>query len=205
MPLRPACTSRMKRPRTSRLTQFFARDIWQPALLNERSVRGRFYALLRVFSITLTGINETRAMSRAAALSFSTLLGLGPLIGLAALVAGFAIGKNDPDIVAHKIGDLLQFLAPSVNQYEKTSVNPELVNLINNFIAGTRHSAGGALSVLSIIIVVLMLFTSIEKVFNDIWGVRRGRSWLLRIARSARFQPRPSSGSFAKTYTSPAA
>jgi len=181
MPLRPACTSRMKRPRTSRLTQFFARDIWQPALLNERSVRGRFYALLRVFSITLTGINETRAMSRAAALSFSTLLGLGPLIGLAALVAGFAIGKNDPDIVAHKIGDLLQFLAPSVNQYEKTSVNPELVNLINNFIAGTRHSAGGVLSVLSIIIVVLMLFTSIEKVFNDIWGVRRGRSWLLRI------------------------
>jgi membrane protein len=97
------------------------------------------------------------------------------------LVAGFAIGKNDPELVARKIGDLLRFLAPSVGQYEQSSVNPELVNLINNFIAGTRHSAGGVLSVLSIIIVVLMLFTSIEKVFNDIWGVRRGRSWLLRI------------------------
>jgi len=171
----------MTRPRQSRLTRLFTKDIWQPALLNERSVRGRFYAVLRMISITITGINETRAMSRAAALSFSTLLGLGPLIGLAALVAGFAIGKNNPDLVAHKIGDLLRFLAPSVSEYEQNSVNPELVNLINNFIAGTRHSAGGALSVLSIIVVVLMLFTSIEKVFNDIWGVRRGRSWLLRI------------------------
>jgi len=126
-------------------------------------------------------MNETRVTSRAAALSFSTLLGLGPLIGLAALVAGFALGKNNPDIVARKICDLLRFLAPSVGQYEQSSVNPELVNLINNFIAGTRHSAGGVLSVLSIIIVVLLLFTSIEQVFNDIWGVRRGRSWLLRI------------------------
>jgi len=171
----------MKRPSQSRLTRFFTKDIWQPALLNERSLRGRFFALLRIISITLTGMSDNRVMSRAAALSFSTLLGLGPLIGLAALVAGFAIGKSNPELVARKIGDLLRFLAPSVGQYEQSSVSPELVNLINSFIAGTRHSAGGVLSVLSIIIVVLMLFTSIEKVFNDIWGVRRGRSWLLRI------------------------
>jgi membrane protein len=171
----------MKRPSQSRLTRFFTKDIWQPALLNERSLRGRFFALLRIISITLTGMSDNRVMSRAAALSFSTLLGLGPLIGLAALVAGFAIGKSNPELIARKIGDLLRFLAPSVGQYEQSSVNPELVDLINSFIAGTRHSAGGVLSVLSIIIVVLMLFTSIEKVFNDIWGVRRGRSWLLRI------------------------
>ena len=171
----------MKRPSQSRLTRFFTKDIWQAALLNERSLRGRFFALLRIVSITLTGMSDNRVMSRAAALSFSTLLGLGPLIGLAALVAGFAIGKSNPELIARKIGDLLRFLAPSVGQYEQSSVNPELVNLINSFIAGTRHSAGGVLSVLSIIIVVLMLFTSIEKVFNDIWGVRRGRSWLLRI------------------------
>jgi len=171
----------MKRPSPSRLTQLFARDIWQPALLNERSVRGRFYALLRVLSITITGMGENRITSRAAALSFSTLLGLGPLIGMAALIAGFAMGKNDPALISQKIGELLRFVAPSVNQYEQVSVNPELVNLINNFIAGTRHSAGGIISIISIIAVILLLFTSVEQVFNDIWGVRRGRSWLMRI------------------------
>ncbi len=171
----------MKRPSPSRLTRLFTRDIWQPALLNERSIRGRFYALLRVLSITITGMGENRITSRAAALSFSTLLGLGPLIGMAALVAGFAMGKNDPALISQKIGELLRFVAPSVNQYEQVSVNPELVNLINNFIAGTRHSAGGIISIISIIAVILLLFTSVEQVFNDIWGVRRGRSWLMRI------------------------
>ena len=126
-------------------------------------------------------MNESRITSRAAALSFSTLLGLGPLIGLAALIAGFAMGKNDPALVSQKISELLRFMAPSVNQYEQVSVNPELVNLINNFIAGTRHSSGGVISIISIIVIVLLLFTSVEQVFNDIWGVRRGRSWLTRI------------------------
>ncbi|MBK9991732.1 MAG: YihY/virulence factor BrkB family protein [Verrucomicrobia bacterium] len=171
----------MNRFSPSQLSRFFTHEIWQPALLNERSVRGNFYAVLRVVSITITGMGESRITSRAAALSFSTLLGLGPLIGLAALIAGFAMGKNDPALISQKIGELLRFVAPSVNQYEQVSVNPELVNLINNFIAGTRHSAGGIISIISIIAVVLLLFTSVEQVFNDIWGVRRGRSWLLRI------------------------
>ena len=171
----------MNRFHPNQLVRFFTHEIWQPTLLNERSARGSFYALLRVVSITITGMGESRITSRAAALSFSTLLGLGPLIGLAALIAGFAMGKNDPALISQKIGELLRFVAPSVNQYEQVSVNPELVNLINNFIAGTRHSAGGVISILSIIVVVLLLFTSVEQVFNDIWGVRRGRSWLLRI------------------------
>lgn len=171
----------MNRFRPNQLIRLFTHEIWQSALLNERSARGSFYALLRVISITFTGMRESRITSRAAALSFSTLLGLGPLIGLAALIAGFAMGKNDPTLISQKIGELLRFVAPSVNQYEQVSVNPELVSLINNFIAGTRNSAGGIISIISIIVVVLLLFTSVEQVFNDIWGVRRGRSWLLRI------------------------
>jgi membrane protein len=207
-------------PLWARLVKLVQKDIWQPAYLSERSPRGAAYALLRVISITLTGLNETRATSRAAALSFSSLLGLGPLIGLAVLIAGFAVGKNDPDLVAKKLTDLINFVAPQLNQYEAlkkspsdtsaaptasptsssapasstdaepqlpsganppVAVNPELVSVINNFISSTRSSAGGVISALSLIVIVLLLFTSIEQVFNDIWGVRRGRSWVLRI------------------------
>lgn len=172
----------MLRQLLRRLTALYTRDIWQPALLNDRSLRGRFYAVLRVISITITGMGETRVTSRAAALSFSTLLGIGPVIGLAALIAGFAVGKDNSDLVSHKIGELLRFVAPQVSQSEQVSVNPELVNLINSFIAATRNSAtGGVISIVSIIVIVLLLFTSVEQVFNDIWGVRRGRSWLTRV------------------------
>jgi len=186
-----------------RLVSLYQREIWQPAFLVDTSFRGYFYAAVRIVSITITGLQATRATSRAAALSFSTLLGLGPLIGLAVLIAGFALGKNDPNLVAAKVNELLKFVAPQIGQLEqieeherntaapiadgappvaaKTTVNPHLVDLINTFIAGARSSTVGVLSILSLMLIVLLLFTSIEDVFNDIWGVRIGRPWLTRI------------------------
>lgn len=178
------------------------KDIWQPAYLAERSFRGAFYATLRVVSITWTGLLETRATSRAAALAFSSLLGIGPLIGIAVLIAGFAVSENNTDLVARKLNDLISFVAPQLEHYEELrkgdvphaqaqadalsaaspAVNPELVTHINDFINATRSSAsGGITSAISLILIVLLLFTSIEGVFNDIWGVRRGRSWVIRI------------------------
>jgi len=187
-----------------RLFLLYHKEIWQTAYLRDRSLRGRCYALLRVISITLTGLAETRATSRAAALSFSTLLGLAPLIGIAVLVAGFAMGSNNNELVTDKLNDLIKFIAPQISHYEESNVsiessnsakaaseatkpgkklvvNPELITFINNSIAGTRSSAGGVVSTVSLLIIVLLLFTSVEQVFNDIWGVRRGRSWLVRI------------------------
>ncbi len=186
-----------------RLVKLVQKDIWQPAYLAERSFRGAFYATLRVVSITWTGLQETRATSRAAALAFSSLLGIGPLIGMAVLIAGFAAGKQDSDLVAQKLNDLIAFVAPQLNQYETNkakgtpegdahaaaisaaspAVNPELVTHIENFISATRSNAatGGITSAITLIFIVLLLFTAIEGVFNDIWGVRRGRSWVIRI------------------------
>ncbi|PTY05564.1 hypothetical protein DB347_14415 [Opitutaceae bacterium EW11] len=189
-----------------RLVLLYQKEIWQSAYLRERSFRGRAFALLRVVSITLTGLSETRATSRAAALSFSTLLGLAPLIGIAVLVAGFALGSNNTELITNKLDQLLRFIAPQLVHYEQTQsapapdapssgtastspstehkkiqVNPELVNFINNAISATRSSTGGVVSTVSLILIVLLLFTSVEHAFNDIWGVRRGRSWLVRI------------------------
>ena len=60
-------------------------------------------------------------------------------------------------------------------------VKPELVNFINEAIEGSKSGTAGALGLFSLIFIVLMLFTSVENAFNEIWGVRRGRSWLLRV------------------------
>jgi membrane protein len=65
------------------------------------------YALLRVISITITVFSESRVTSRAAALSFSSLLGLGPLIAIAVLIGGFMLGKNSDQVIADHIGHLI--------------------------------------------------------------------------------------------------
>ncbi|HEY0966333.1 MAG TPA: YihY/virulence factor BrkB family protein [Opitutaceae bacterium] len=189
----------------------FQKEIWKPIYLGEKSARGRFYACLRIISITVTGLEETKAASRAAALSFSTLFGLGPLVAIAMLVAGFVLDKDDPNLAVNTLNSLIKFIAPQLDQYEQmksngakaasaprsdiltaatlgtepteapVEVKPELVELINGFVTSSRSGAVGVIGGLTLILIVLQLFTSIETAFNEIWGVRRGRSWLLRI------------------------
>jgi membrane protein len=185
----PAPTLKLRlADRWARLAYIYQREIWQSAYLKDRSLKGRCFAVMRVVSITATVLFESRIASRAAALSYSSLLGLGPLIAIAVLVAGFALGgkTNDPNLVANTLSRLIKVVAPQIQQYEvltqtPTEVNPQLVEIINNIIGISKSGSAGTLSVFSLLIVVLLLFKAIEDTFNDIWGVRQGRSVMLRI------------------------
>jgi membrane protein len=165
----------------TRLAHIYQREIWQVSLLKERSLKGLGFAVLRVISITITVFTESRITSRAAALSFSTLLGLAPLLAVATLVAGFALGKNDPTLVADTLNRMIKVVAPQIQQYETITQSSPLVDTINNIISAARSGLGGALGGITLIFIVLLLFKSIEDAFNDIWGVRQGRSVLMRI------------------------
>jgi membrane protein len=217
-----------------RARRVYTTEIWRNEFLEGRGPRARLYALLRVVSITVTGIVETKSPSRAAALSFSTLLGLGPLMAIAVLVAGFVLDRKDPDLAVNTLNQLIKFVAPQVTHYERleaekkhsgvapaprsdivaaanlnlppgdtaraqaaapppdanatppdpaapVEVNPELVEMINGFITGSKSSTAGIVGVVTLIFIVLQLFTSVENAFNEIWGVRQGRSWLMRV------------------------
>ena len=114
---------------------------------------------------------------------------------------------DNPDLAVEKLNDLLHFIAPQLDQYEiavaaddspahtndrpddngpeaatAIEVRPELVDFINGFVTSSRNGAVGAVGAITLIVIVLQLFTSIEGAFNDIWGVRRGRSWVMRVA-----------------------
>ncbi len=189
-----------------KLLATYRREIWQPQYLGDKSPRGRLYAVLRIISITITGLEETKSASRAAALSFSSLLGLGPLVAITMLVAGFMLDKQDPALAAKSLSRVIERIAPQLRQLQNSgqlpsapdatpntnpayahavtpspAADPELVQMINGFIAGSRNGAVGTLGAITLIVIVLQLFTSVETSFNEIWGVRRGRSWLMRI------------------------
>ncbi|HEY9247972.1 MAG TPA: YihY/virulence factor BrkB family protein [Rariglobus sp.] len=194
-------------PPWQKLRAIYRSEIWQPRFLGDKSLRGRLYAVSRVVSITLTGIVETKSASRAAALSFSSLLGLGPLVAIAMLVAGFMLDKQNPDLAAETLSEIIEKIAPQIKQLDTagdlpdspgatdasivsaatraadapSAGNPELVQMIDGFINGPRNGTFGTLGAITLIIIVLQLFTSVETSFNEIWGVRRGRSWILRI------------------------
>ncbi|MEI6107826.1 MAG: YhjD/YihY/BrkB family envelope integrity protein, partial [Opitutae bacterium] len=191
----------------SRLNRLWTHDIWAAGLTREKNLRHRLLSLLRIVSITLSGLQELKVAARAAALSYSTLLGLGPLVAIAVLISGFALGDRDPALAASGVNDVISFIAPQLGQYQiavtdaaepspgasaamtapaatpKPAADPEMVRLISNFIVNSHANSGtaGIVGVLALLVIVVLLFTSVEKTFNDIWGVRRGRNWLTRI------------------------
>ena len=195
----------------SRLRRFWHHDIWAAGLVRNRTLKGRTLAVMRVTSITLSGLNEIHVAIRAAALSYSSLLALGPLIAIAVLISGFALGNKDPELAARSLNRVISFIAPQVAQYDKATEDdwnlahpkpapgdpatpatgeapeapppdPEMVQIINNFIASSRSSTAGIIGILTLFVIVIGLFTTVENTFNDIWGVRRGRSLAARIA-----------------------
>ncbi len=165
--------------------------IWQAALDGDRSFRGQCYALLRIVSITLTGLGEIKIFSRAAALSYSSLLGIGPLIAIAVMVAGTVLQNTDTEAIVAKLNQAIRFVAPQIEQLEQSAaaagedtrvvVNQKLVDLLNNFIEGSRSGTLGVAGALMLVVIVIQLFISIEESFNTIWGVHRGRPLFLRI------------------------
>src|ERR1700677_4128303 len=134
----------------SKLGRLWNQDIWQASLLYERSPRGWLYASLRVVSTMATTFKETKTASRAADLSFSSLLGLGPLIAIAMLVASTLFGESNPNLAVDFLNRLITFVAPQLDQYESLNnggsvpVNPQLVEMINGFIKGARSETAGA-------------------------------------------------------------
>jgi len=172
----------------TRVARIWNRDIWQATQPGDPRPKVAFYALLRVVSTTATTFHETRTASRAADLSFSSLLGLGPLIAIAMLVASNLFGERNPHLAIDALNRLITFVAPQLNEYENLNapsavkVNPELVAMLNGFIQGARSETAGVVGAFLLVVIVLFLFKAIEDAFNEIWGVRRGRTLLRRVA-----------------------
>jgi membrane protein len=65
----------------------------------------------------------------------------------------------------------------------RVAVQSVVADHIHQFIHNTRSGALGITGVALLIFVAISMLDSIEGTFNDIWGVERGRSWLMRMGR----------------------
>ena len=170
-------------------------EIWNLNALNDKSPRGRIYALLRMFSLTIEGLTQNNILSRAAALSFSSLIGIGPLLAIAVMISGFILESSDSDLTVNNLNRFMKFVAPPLAEYSRleeeslneTSEEVDVLNnsqfetLINNIIESAKSGTVGIVGALILISIGIQLLTSIESAFNEIWGVRRGRRLFQRI------------------------
>ena len=160
------------------------REIWALEHLGLKSGRGRIYALLRIVSLTWQGLRRNRIPVQAAALTFYSLIGLGPLIAIGIMVSGFVIDRGDENLAIDAISKAIAFAAPQTaltfqsgtsDGAETVGLGPEITDLLNNFVEAAQSGTVGVVGSLMLLVIGIQVLSSIEGSFNSLWGVAKGR------------------------------
>jgi membrane protein len=186
--------------------QVMQEEIWHHSMVYDHSPRGQFYAFLRVLSITGRGVMTKKMFSQAAALSYASLMSLGPIVSLAIMLSTFVLQKNSEAFTTDLLHHIVTFIAPSTSIAEQEAAdsqaqiltpggttpttaaqasrgpeNQQLVDLIKSFVDSAHSRTIGIFGLIILVFICIQMMISIENNFNNIWGVRRGRDILRRI------------------------
>jgi membrane protein len=138
---------------------------------------------------------------RATALAYTTLLGLVPLLAVGfGITSSFLKEKGNEStrelieqfvdaavpqlkLLATDTNKLAAVTAPAEPTGKHTTPRDEVVDRINGFIQNAQSTTLGVSGMIGFILVAILLLSTIEDTFNDIWGVTRGRSWFRRFVQ----------------------
>ena len=160
----------------------------------EAPIRAVARAALRILIIMVQEFVSTHITLRASALTFTIILSLVPLLAMStAILKGLGSG-DQLRIVAYRLIDQLDPQEQPVDANSNTepsaleatnseapppSLNSHLhdtVATIFKYVDNTNFAALGAFGIAGLLIVVILVFSSMEDAMNSIWHTRRGRS-----------------------------
>jgi membrane protein len=148
---------------------FVSHKIWRIRLDKVNKRKGFFLKQLRVFSLAIRGFGEDQCFTKATALTFYTLFSLVPILALAfAISKGFGFEK-----------DLQKMISGNYPEYKQ--VLDEAFVSANAMLA---HTQGGIIAGFGVVLLlwsVLKLLVNIEESFNEIWELKKGRTWVRKI------------------------
>ena len=156
----------IKKPKfnISSFIQFLQTDIWRIRASTLPSQQSFWIRQLRIFLLALRGFAEDKCQLRASALTFFSLLSIVPVMAMA---FGIAKGFGFEKMLQEKIMTQLQ---------GQEEVAAKVINFAQTLLANTQ---GGVIAGIGIVILfwtVIKVLGNIESSFNDIWGIKKGRS-----------------------------
>ena len=181
----------------ARTQELLAKDIWELEYLGRTTLRARLYLILRVLTLTAQGLRRNKIPVQSAALTFYSLIGIGPLIALGIMISGFVIDQAPADantgdqpaenIAVEAISKAIAYAAPQlslgveIGDDGSPGLAPEMTEMINNFIDAAQSGTVGVIGSLMLLVIGIQVLSSIEGSFNSLWGVEQGRKLGERI------------------------
>ena len=148
---------------------FFTEKIWHIRLDKVDKRQSFFLRQLRIFSLAIKGFNEDKCLTKATALTFYTLFSIVPVLALVfAISKGFGYEK-----------DLQLMIAASYPEYKQ--ILDQAFISANSMLANTRGGIIAGFGIVLLLWSVLKLLVNIEENFNEIWEIKKGRTWIRKV------------------------
>ncbi len=152
-----------------KVKKFFTEDLWQFDMNNLTKAKARLVKYLKVIIITFKTFSKERIGYQAIALSFLGTLAVVPFVAVMFVITnGFGLSE--------RLTTLL---------YTYFDNSQDVVDMVlgaaNNIIDTAQGSAVGLVSGLIFLLTIIWLMLMVERVFNNVWRVRKSRNIFKRF------------------------
>lgn len=152
------------------IRQFLATDIWRIRTKNLKKPQSFWIKQLRICLLAVRRFDEDECLLRASALTFYSLLSIVPVIAMAFGVAkGFGFEKVLETLLIEKF--------PAEEE-----VVFQIIVFARSFLETTKGGVIAGFGLVFLFWTVIKVLGNIEKSFNSIWGVKKGRSLARRFS-----------------------
>ncbi|MFA9371789.1 MAG: YihY/virulence factor BrkB family protein [Labilibaculum antarcticum] len=152
------------------IMNFLSRGVWNMRLKQLSGSRYFFIRQLRIYLLAIKGFYEDKCQLRASALTFYSILSVVPVLAM-----GFGIAKGfglDKKLQAELIANLSG----------QEEVLNWLIEFANKMLLNTKGTLIAGLGFIVLFWSVLKVLANIEESFNDVWRIKKGRTWGRRFS-----------------------
>lgn len=170
-----------------KVTDLFKRllyyDLWGMDKASVPSWLRPFIAPVRLLYMIGHDFVQKHTVTKAAALSYTTVLGLIPLLIIAVSFSKGFLQEQAEEIIPTVIDRAVESVAPHLNTVPvgeerdrlKKSAKEVAVERLSGILMKLDARKLGVYGVLPLILVAYFLLQTIENTLNDIWNIKRGR------------------------------
>ncbi|MBQ4387478.1 MAG: YihY/virulence factor BrkB family protein [Prevotella sp.] len=149
-----------------RLIEFLTTDIWRITRGDVSPLRYLMVEVVKKVLLAVRFFTAKRVMTKASALTYSTLLAIVPILAVVfAIARGFGYNKY----IEVWFRDALS------SQPQAAEI---IIGFVNSYLVHTQSGIFLGIGLLFMLYTVLMLVSNIEDTFNEIWQVKKSRSVL---------------------------
>ena len=154
----------------SKVIHFITYDIWRITEYEVSGLKRSYIFLAKTIILAVRGFKREDLQTKASALTYSTLLAIVPLF---AVIVGIASGFGLRETVRNSVYSYFPGQKEGLDR---------IFDFVDNYLSMAQGGIFIGIGLILLFYTVINLISTIEGTFNDIWQIKKSRSWHRKIS-----------------------